>query len=362
MKAKLHEKITVILFCVFLIMMTLFYLVLPKVQFSQAEKRYLEEFPQITWRDVSSGKWGDSLEKYMADHIPGRNFWVGLNAYIDLYTGRQVTKDVWKIDSRLVEAPVKENDSAISSKMQSINRFADIVDATVDLAIIPSAGWATGASEYRDKAIIESIYTLANADIQTIDMRSVFQSREDLYYATDHHWTSAGAYEAYSAYMTSVEKAYKSAEEFQVETIEGFQGSTYSRSALWLTPSETIELWKSDSQISVTNGECTDIHQDVFYRERLQEADKYTVYLDGNHSIVRTYNPNGSGKLLVVRDSFANCLGCFLAESYEEVVLVDLRYYKQPVSDLINQENFERVLICYSLSNFIMDANLIFLK
>ena len=100
----------------------------------------------------------------------------------------------------------------------------------------------------------------------------------------------------------------------------------------------------------------------VFYWERLEEADKYTVFLDGNHSLVRIHNPAAEGKLLVIRDSFSNCLGCFLAESYGEVVLVDLRYYKQPVSELADLEQFDSILVCYSIGNFLTDANILWLR
>lgn len=362
MNAKLHQKITVLVFVLFLFAMMLMYLFLPKTEFSQNEKRYLEEFPKVTWRDVSSGKWGNNLEKYMADHIPARDFWVGLNAYYDLLTGRQITKDIRVINKRLVEAPCNENDQSVFLKVQSINSFAQTSTQTVDFMMVPSAGWASEAKEYPDKSMIDRIYSLANSQIQTIDLCSVFDNRPELYYATDHHWNSAGAYAAYETYMDAIGRIPAAKESFEIESVPDFHGSTYSRSALWLTPAESIELWNSSSQIIVTNGETEETHDGVFYRERLKEADKYTVLLDGNHSIVRTHNPNGNGKLLVIRDSFANSLGCFLAESFEEVVLVDLRYYKRPVSELMSEEHFDHILVCYSLNNFVTDANLIFLK
>ena len=74
------------------------------------------------------------------------------------------------------------------------------------------------------------------------------------------------------------------------------------------------------------------------------------------------YNPAGSGKLLVIRDSFSNCLGGFLAQSYEQVTLVDLRYHKRPVSELLAEREYDRVLILYSLENFLTDQNLPMLR
>ena len=64
----------------------------------------------------------------------------------------------------------------------------------------------------------------------------------------------------------------------------------------------------------------------------------------------------------MIRDSFSNCLGGFLAESYGEVVLVDLRYYRRPVSELVREEQFDNILVCYNCLNFLTDTNLPTLK
>ena len=341
--------------------MLLMYLLLPKKDYSEAEKRYLAEAPKANWSDVASGDWGNDAETYMADHIPGRDFFVGLNACFDLWTGRQAGKDIWLKNDRLVEAPVKWDEAAIIKNMNAINAFRETVGQQVDLMIVPSAGWAMGLAEYRDDAIIDSIYASAGS-LRTVDVRPVFSGKPSLYFRTDHHWNSEGAHAAYEAYMTEVGRAFKGADTFTKNNFGTFKGSTYSRSALWLTPGEELELWQSETPLTVTNAETEGEHAGVFYWERLEEADKYTVYLDGNHSLVRIQNPNAEGKLLVIRDSYSNSLGCFLAESYAEVVLVDLRYFRQPVSALAAQEGFDDILICYSIGNFLTDTNLIFLR
>ena len=363
MNCKKSEILTTAVFCGFLGIMAALYLLLPKTAFSETEKRYLAEPPALTWEAVASGDWGSAAETYMADHIPGRNFFVGLNAYYDLYTGRQNTKDVRLTeDGRLVAAPVARDTAAVARNMDAIYRFAQTVGQPVDLMIVPSAGWAAGLEGYPDEDLMTEIYAAGDTGVQPVDVAEVFSGRKDLYYKTDPHWTSEGAYHAYAAYMTQKGRDYRAAENFAVERQSGFQGSTYSRSALWLTEAEPLELWTGSEKLTVTNGEKEEAHAGVFYRERLEEADKYTVYLDGNHSLVRIQNPEKTGNLLVIRDSYSNCLGCFLAESYGEVVLVDLRYYKQPISQLAAAEGFDDILVCYSISNFLTDVNLIWLR
>ena len=209
---------------------------------------------------------------------------------------------------------------------------------------------------------MKAAYAAAGERIVTVSVEDIFRGRPDLYYDTDHHWTSLGAYEGYVAFAEAVGREHRSAEDFRITSVEGFRGSTYSRSALWLMPSETIELWHGSDRITVTNAESEEVHEGIFYMERLEEADKYTVFLDGNHSLVRLTNPEKEGKLLVIRESYANYLGGFLAESYGEVVLVDLRYYRQAVSALVEQEGFDDILICYNSLNFLTDTNLMLLR
>ena len=92
---KKHELLTIVLFCGFLLSMTLGFFLLPKSEFSVNEKRFLAEAPDINWDNISSGDWGKDIESYLADHIPGRDFFVGINAYFNLLTGRQAGEDIW---------------------------------------------------------------------------------------------------------------------------------------------------------------------------------------------------------------------------------------------------------------------------
>ncbi len=358
---KKHNMAAAILFCGFLVAMAAGYL-LPKKSFSEMEKRYLAEVPSFDRKTVFSGQWGREAEEYLTDHVPGRNLFVGINAYLELFAGRQQLKDVWLAEGKLVEAPVPLDEMAISRNMKAINAFADTLEQQVHLMVVPSAGWAAGADGYEDEAILDTIYAAAGERVSAVPVENIFRDKPELYYNTDHHWTSAGAYNGYAVFAEAAGREVRPEADFRITVAEDFQGSTYSRSALWLTPAETIELWQGSEGLTVTNAEEEGVHDGVFYWERLKEADKYTVFLDGNHSIVRVRNPQKQGKLLVVRDSYSNCLGCFLAESYGEVVLVDLRYYRQAVSELVKQEGFDDVLVCYSCANFLTDTNLMLLR
>lgn len=358
---KKQQIAAVVVFCGFLAAVALGYL-LPGTDFSEMEKRFLAKKPVLTWDSLFSGTWSKGTEEYLSDHVAGRNLFVGINAYLERLAGRQHLKDIWAEEGKLLEAPAPRDDDAIARNLRAINSLSETLNQKVHLMIVPSAGWAAGVDGYTDSDSIDAAYAEAGANVVPVSVTEIFRGRPELYYNTDHHWTSQGAYLGYEAFAAAAGREVRPADAFEVKVVDGFQGSTFSRSALWLTPSEPVELWQGSSQITVTNGENPEPHDGIFYMERLEEADKYTVFLDGNHSIVRISNPECTGKLLVIRDSYSNCLGGFLAESYGEVVLVDLRYYRQPVSVLVTEEGFDDILVCYNSANFLTDTNLMLLR
>lgn len=358
---KKHNIIAAVLFCSFLAVMALG-LFIPKPAFSEMEKRYLADAPKMSWKTVLDGSWGKQVDTYLIDHIAGRNLFVGIHAYVELLAGRQRVSDIWLEADKLLEAPVAHNQATIDRNMNTIHTFADTLEQQVHVMVIPSAGWAAGVKEYTDHETMDAIAAKAGNNVSVISVSDIYAGKPELYYDTDHHWTSQGAYYGYEAFSQAVGREYLSEEDFTVTQVPDFQGSTYSRSALWMFPGDTLELWQGSENLTVTNAEQEGVHEGIFYLNRLEEADKYTVFLDGNHSMVRVTNPEKTGKVLVVRDSYSNCLGGFLAQSYGEVILIDLRYYRQSVSQLVKDEGIDDVLVCYSCPNFLTETNLMLLK
>jgi len=358
---KKQKIIAIVLFCAFLAVMAAGFFV-PKPAFSEMEKRYLATAPKLSWKTLMDGSWGKQVEEYLTDHILGRNLFVGIHAYAELLAGRQEITDIWLAEDKLLESPVALDESVVTRNMNTIRAFADTVGQTVHVMVVPSAGWAAGVEGYTDQETLAAIADAGGGNVSVISVASIYSGRPDLYYNTDHHWTSRGAFYGYQAFTAAVGVEARPEQDFTVTQVPDFRGSTYSRSALWLFPGDTLELWQGCEGLTVTNAESEEVHQGIFYLNRLEEADKYTVFLDGNHSLVRVTNPGKTGKVLVIRDSYSNCLGGFLAQSYGEVVLVDLRYYRQSVSSLVEAEGFDHILVCYSCANFLTETNLVLLK
>ena len=371
MKTTRSDKWICLLFALFLALMPLLFLLLPKQELSAREKRYLAPAPELSWNSLVSGRFGEEAEAYAADHLPGRDFLVGLDALCELAAGRQTTRSVYLCrGGRLCEAPAVYDEAVIARNMTALCDFAASAAVPTDLMLVPSAGfWLDEdlpalADPYPDDAILEAVRAAAGEALRPVDLRPAFEAVSDpagLYYRTDHHWTAEGAYRAAALYLESLERELTPREHYAVTEVPGFRGTTWSRAALWFLPGETLELWDSGGDFTVENRENPGEHAGLFYPEHLTEEDKYPVYLDGNHSLVRIRNadPAARGRLLVIRDSFADCLGCFLADAFEEIVLVDLRYYRSPVSELLETEDFDRVLVLYSIGNFMTDSNIV---
>lgn len=369
MKRNRTDKILSIGFVLTLLLLGLFTAAGGKREFSDLEKRYLATQPSFTLERVLDGSFAEQFEEWAMDHLPGRESLTGLAALTDYAENLQVTKDIYLTKDRaLVERPTAYSQQVIDRNMDAINSFAKQM-GHVDFALIPSAGYLLQdrivglADPYSDKEIVSAAYQKADAGhVSVIDLFPIFTGEDarKLFYKTDHHWTSRGAYEACAFYTSAKGRILPAADTYRVETADGFQGSCYSRACLWSIPPESLELWRSGAPFQVKFSDSDLSYEDLFFQSRLDEGDKYQVFLDGNHPLVtvRNQTPEASGKILVIRDSFANCFGCFLADAYETVLMVDLRYYRKPIKELIEAERPDDILILYSVNNFMKDGNI----
>ena len=365
-----------VVFCVFIFAMGLLFLFLPKQSYSSNEKRYLSTFPEFNADTLLSGKFGTEFETFLSDHTAGRNFFVGLNAYYDLVCGRNGSNGVYACaDNYLINVPV-DTDNRLESNIQTLATFAADTNADASLLIVPSVGYIMEDKlprvhdNYSDDAYFD-IIEKNKGELNFINIKQLFKGNaqeKQLYYRTDHHWTTQGAYLAYTAYCAAQGITPAPESSFEKETFENFYGTTYSTSALWLTPPDDIELWRNKANeenvhVTIQEGKSTEEYKSMFFLRHLQEDDKYPVFLDGNHSLVRIQNKNSDGpKLLLIKDSFAHCMVPFLTNHYSEIVMVDMRYYKLPVSELMEQEGIDQVLMLYGLDNISTDTDLVYLQ
>ena len=352
----------------FLAALLILFFVLPRSDYSSTEKRFLAGPPEVTWDSLYTGDFSEALEDYLADHFPGRNLFVGVNAYWNLLTGRGNAGDIYHAkDGYLIQAPATADTTQLTATLGKFETFAAANGLPATLIPVPSTGYLlsdklpAGSLPYPDDEAFRVMQETCQS-VQLLDLRETLRAADgQMYYKTDHHLTSRGCFTVYNAFREARGLAAKPETDYNVSAYPGFHGTTWSSSGYWLNPADTVEVWDAGDELTVTITEAGS--EDVvtgspFFLENLEEDDMYTTFLDGNHTIVDVVNPNADGgKLLVIRDSFAHCLAPFLASDYSEILLIDLRYYRGSLSQLAQEHGITEILFVYGVSNLLTDTN-----
>lgn len=378
-KSTAVRTVTACVFCVLLCGMLLLFVLLPDNTFSETEKRVLSDFPKFSLSSVADGSFEKSLETYVQDQMPFRNFWVGLGSYFNFALGQNGTDGVYAAEEGyLINTPAKQNDRNLQSNLKYLTNFAQKVQIPSYLMPVPETGYILEEKlpphhkVYNDDAVYAAVSEKTDGTYTVVDLRTLFKANAadtQLYYKTDHHWTSDGAFLAANAFLRAAGKPTLNESDFTVEHCPDFFGTTYSKAALWKKQPDVMELWhipdaKVHTVVSDLGKGVAAQADDVFFREHLQAYDMYPTYLNGNHSLTHIVNPQApEGVLLLLKDSFGNTLATELAAAYREIVMVDMRYYRtQAVSDLVAQYGVDTLLVNYSTDSLVNDTNILFLK
>lgn len=377
---KIGKYIPAVVFLIFIYGMALWFLFSPKTDYSSSEKRYLQKFPDANVEKVLSGDFGSEFETFFADRFPQRNTWVGINAYTTLAEGNNGASGVYNCkNGYLINKPVSAENN-LDKNIGAVADFAKSIDAPTTVMLVPSTGYIaddvlpTFHDKYNDDEDISRISsTLSKDKIGFVDLRERFKSEykngSQLYYKTDHHWTTKGAYTGYQELCKALGVTPIDDSTLKKDSYPDFYGTTYSSSGFWLTPPDNIEIWSNPNNssknisVKITEGANIKTSGSMYFTDHLKEDDKYPVFIDGNHALTEITNTNAkNGTILLIKDSFSHSLAPFLAENYSKVVLVDLRYYKESVSDLVTTYNPEQVVVLYGIDNLATDTDIVWLK
>lgn len=379
-KSRIGRYIPAFVFLVFIYGMAVWFLFSPKLEYSSSEKRYLEKFPDISADNVLNGNFTTDFEKYFADHFPNRNLWVGMNAYYTLKTGNNGASGIYSCSNGyLINKPVSTNNN-LNKNITAITNFASAIDVPVTVMFVPSTGYIADDvlpkfhDKYNDDEYFENTaHALSKSGADFVDLRNSFKNEykngSQLYYKTDHHWTTLGAYTAYTELCKKLGTTPADKNKFNIASYDGFYGTTYSSSGFWFTPPDKIEIWNNPDntdeniKVKITEGTKSNEYNSMYFYNHLEEDDKYPVFIDGNHALTEITNTNAKGgTIFLIKDSFSHCLAPFLSDNYSRIILVDMRYYKMSVSDLIKQEKPEQVAVIYGIDNIATDTDIVWLK
>ena len=197
-----------------------------------------------------------------------------------------------------------------------------------------------------------------------VDVRQTLAEHKDeyIYYRTDHHWTSLGAYYAYQQLCGALSLTPFDPAAHTALTAENFYGTHYSKARTWNAVPDTITYYDLPNTLTIWNvtaaGQPTDGQTTGLYdTDKLSVYDKYAMFLHGNNGLSRIEG-NGTGRILVIKDSYANCFAPYLTANYAEIDVVDFRNYNYGLDQLIADNGYDQILVLYSFDSFKSDPYL----
>lgn len=337
-------------------------------KFSDLENRNLKSRPKFSLGKYFDGTYPKNYEGYMSDQFLMRNIWIDLKSRSEYVLGKLENNDIiYGKNGYLFEKFTKADKERIESSVNSINTFIENVDIPVSVLIAPNSYEVykellpSNINLVSQEDGINEIYSKIKGG-NNINLLDEFKGNSSyLYYKTDHHWTTEGAYLAYCEFMKSIGEKPISLEDYKEINVEEFYGTYYSKAKPFNVSSDTLTYYEFDNITLEINGKKFNSLYDL---EKLKTRDKYSTFIYDNNplTIVRNTKLNNNKKLLVFKDSYANSMIPFLTQNYEEIHVIDLRSFHSKISEYISMEEFEDILILYNYINFTRDGNLFKLK
>ena len=347
----------------------------PKREFSDRENRALQQFPKASVDSVLNGEFESDYETYLSDQFPGRDGWIRVKTEAELAMGKDEIKNIYFAkDDYLIEShegsfttdTAEKNIGYLAAFLKSQeNRFetgritAMIVSNAVEILKdkLPKYAPDSGESAYLSK--IQAAVPVS----MWFDASSVLAEHKDeyIYYRTDHHWTTLGAWYAYQAWAKAKGFSPAPLSDYTVETLTtDFKGTIESKVGVDVVPDTIQSFMKKDLPaytLDYNNGQKSS--DDLYDRSYLEEKDKYSVFFGGNQPIIRASIKNNSArKLLVIKDSYAHCFLPFTFEDFSEVDFIDIRYFNESLKNYLETSDYTDLLFLYNASGFAEDVSL----
>lgn len=342
--------------------------ILPKKAVSELENRDLAKAPKLSVSTVMNKTFMSDAEKYMADHIPLRSGFAKAKTQLELASGKREINGVFVTDEMLLENIQISDLKTTKGNIEALNSFSKKYENKIETSImlVPTALEfyrmnAPALAKVADQTqYIKDVYN----SLETINKADVFSSlassaSEYIFYRTDHHWTSLGAYYGYTSLAKTLGFKAASLDMFNIEhASHDFYGTLYSKVLCGEDLKDNIDLYHYTAGDAVTDvirytDKNTQTYPSIFFKENLEIKDKYTTFLGENTSIVQIKTKvENDKKIIIFKDSYAHSLMQFLPLHYKEILLVDLRYLTTPLEDYVNLQDYQQALFLYNVSSF----------
>ncbi len=360
----LSEYPLVFIFAALCVCMLAGYIVLPQKDFSEMENRFLQKRPSVTADSLLDGSFMESFETYTNEQIPLRDMFVKMKAVFATYTGATENDGIARGDDSYLFDKVCATNDKLHKNISAIRSFAKNTDRDIYVAIAPTSTWINAGRlpagmPVLDEAGASNELTDALKDIPNAHMIYLYETLdahkdEQLYYRTDHHWTTLGAGYAYEAICEKMNLEKQDITQYEKHVADDFLGTHYAKyKGIFVVP-DSIEYYDVPIKALELEKQTVD---NLIDEEKLKGYDKYAAFMYGNDGKYTVRADKHLGRdLIILKDSYANCLIPYLVMNYDNITVLDLRYFAGNVSDVLAKESSADVLLMYNWT-FVNDDN-----
>ncbi|MBQ5334201.1 MAG: hypothetical protein J6K92_13230 [Oscillospiraceae bacterium] len=345
-----------------------------KESFSETQNRKLVDFPKLTGKNIYSGKFMSGTEEYVSDHFAGHDGWISAKTSLEMLTGKRERNDIYILPDRLVEKIPEPDMTEVEKSVNGIIKFAEDNNIVPYVMIVPTQAeiykneLPANAPNPDQQAFISDVYAKLEGKAVPIDVYSALSANKDsyIYYRTDHHWTTRGAFLAYIAAARKMDIIPLTESDYDIDhASDSFKGTFYSKVLYEGIEPDSLDIWlpaergaEPEVEIYSQFGADPELHEGMYFREYLDVKDKYSTFFGTNQPMVTIRTGNEGEKLLVFKDSYAHCFVPFMTEHFSEITMVDMRYIQMSYKDIIDVSEYDKVMFLYNASTFMSDRNL----
>lgn len=362
------SRITVAIFSLLIVSLGALTLVLPKKEYSEEENRYLQSAPVLSAEAVFSGKYMKELGSFVSDHVPFRDLLLLEKCESERFLGRAENNHVlFGKNGYLIKRLEWREDKTFR---ESISGAVNLVRTLEEHGVPSTLVCAPRAIDVLIRYLPEN-YPKNGTKGLTAFLRehaegALFPAEllaekvancEQVFFRTDHHWTPLGAYYIYEMLGKTMCYTPLSLSDFDAEVAtESFVGTSASAVlARNVTPDRIVRYrYRGDDALTVTDMTTGEVERGLYRDKFLNEKDKYASFLGGNFAHLRITGGDDRPRLLMVKDSYANCLVPFLARHYD-IDLIDLRYIRGDapafLADLLTSVEFDTALLLFNVQS-----------
>ena len=366
---------TILVFCILTFGFTAATIIKPSDDFSETENRSLAQMPKLTGKNILDGTFESDYESYLTDQFILRDAWIGLKTDVERLAMKKESKDIYFADDDyLIEKHTGSFTTTQAERnIQSLAQFFDMYQDTFpkghrSVLLIPNAvdilrdKLPPFTAPYDEEDYLAKAKAALAEDLW-VDAGSVLRQHTDtqLYYRTDHHWTTEAAFYVYQNWAAAQKLPVRDTDHYEIRTVtDAFEGTIQSKLGIH-TVTDSIDLYlaEGDPFYTVQKNGSEEVDYSIYDYSAIDTKDKYAVFFGGNQALVKiSTRAKSDRRFLVIQDSYAHCFLPFLFEDASEIDVVDLRYYNQKLSDLIAEGNYTDVLFLYNVAGFAEDTSL----